>query len=228
MRVFSTVSSCSFCLISINGESVFFCPFFHREVEVSVYFDLNRLVQVLFFAGVVYAGVSDWKYYRIPNKVIGFEAILGLISLVIQSGFITAEVSEAEKIQWFLGAAAAYIVRAVLVLAPGLFLSHFGLVGAGDMKLAAVFAAWFGPGKTTEILATGLLFGAILSLLKMLRDGSACYRFLYLSAYIRQVFNCKKMEKYYIPSRDGTGCVIPLGACFCAGAVLVLVRYGGF
>lgn len=179
-------------------------------------------------AGIVYAGVSDWKCYRIPNKVIGFETILGIISLVVQSSFIVAEISEVERIQWFLGAAAAYVVRAVLVLVPGVFLSHFGLVGAGDMKLAAVCAAWFGLGKTTEILVTGLLLGAILSFFKMLRDNSACYRFLYLSAYIRQVFNCKKMEKYYIPSRDGTGCVIPLGACFCAGAVLILVRYGGF
>ena len=30
-------------------------------------------------------------------------------------------------------------------------------------------------------------------------------------------------EKYYVLSRDGTGCVIPLGACFCAGAILILV-----
>ncbi len=201
--------------------------FFHREVEISVYFDPNRLVQVMFLTGVIYAGVSDWKYYRIPNKVIGFEAILGLISLIIQSRFMAAGISEAEKIQWFLAAAAAYMVRAVLVLIPGIFLSHFGLVGAGDMKLAAVFAAWFGPGKTIGILAEGLLLGAILSFFKMLQNGSACYRFLYLSAYIRQVFNCKKMEKYYIPSRDGTECVIPLGTCFCAGAVLALVRYGG-
>ena len=228
MCVFSTVSSCSLFSISINGKSVFFCPFFHGEVEVSVYFDPNNLVQIMFWAGVVYAGISDWKYYRLPNKVIGFECILGLISLAIQSRFLAAEVSETERLQWFLAAAAMYIVRAVLVLILGIFLSHFGLIGAGDMKLAAVFAAWFGPGKTIEILATGLLLGAILSLLKMLRDGSACYRFFYLSAYIRQVFNCKKMEKYYVPARDGTGCVIPLGACFCAGAILVTLLGGGF
>ena len=203
-------------------------PFLVWEVDVSVYFNSNRLVQVLFGAGVVCAGISDWKYYRIPNKVISFEAILGLISLVIQSGFMVAEASEAERIQWFLAAAAMYIVRAVLVLIPGIFLSHFGLVGAGDIKLGAVFAAWFGLEKTGEILIWGLLMGAILSLLKMLRHGSACYRFLYLSAYIRHMFSCKKMEKYYVPARDGTGCVIPLGACFCAGAILVLLGSGGF
>lgn len=134
----------------------------------------------------------------------------------------------ADKKQWILAVSAAYVFRAVLVLIPGIFLSHFGLVGAGDMKLAAVLSAWFGLVKTGEILILGLLMGAILSLLKMLREGSTCDRFLYLSAYIRQVFNCKKMEKYYIPARDGTGCVIPLGACFCVGAFLVIFGNGGF
>ena len=106
---------------------------------------------------------------------------------------------------------------------PGIVLSHFGLVGAGDMKLMAVFAVWLGLEKTGKVFIAGLLLGAVLSLLKMLQDGSAWERFLYLSAYIRQVFNDKKVEKYYVLSRDGTGCVIPLGACFCAGAILILV-----
>ena len=79
------------------------------------------------------------------------------------------------------------------------------------------------PEKTGKVFIAGLLLGAVLSLLKMLQDGSAWERFLYLSAYIRQVFNDKKVEKYYVLSRDGTGCVIPLGACFCAGAILILV-----
>ena len=99
----------------------------------------------------------------------------------------------------------------------------FWTVGAGDMKLMAVFAVWLGLEKTGKVFIAGLLLGAVLSLLKMLQDGSAWERFLYLSAYIRQVFNDKKVEKYYVLSRDGTGCVIPLGACFCAGAILILV-----
>ncbi len=193
-------------------------------MEISVYFNSNSFVRFLFLTGLTFVGISDWKYYRIPNKVIGLEMILGFISLMVQAGFMAA----ADKKQWLLAVSAAYVFRAVLVLIPGIFLSHFGLVGAGDMKLAAVLSAWFGLVKTGKILILGLLMGAILSLLKMLREGSTCDRFLYLSAYIRQVFNCKKMEKYYIPARDGTGCVIPLGACFCVGAFLVIFGNGGF
>ena len=59
---------------------------------------------------------------------------------------------------------------------------------------------------------------------KMLRYGSAFQRFLYLSAYIRQILSNKKIEKYYDPVRDGTECVIPLGTCFCMATVLVFLE----
>ena len=94
--------------------------------------------------------------------------------------------------------------------------------GSGSLCIPGSFAVDTGHRSFTFFIA-GLLLGAVLSLLKMLQDGSAWERFLYLSAYIRQVFNDKKVEKYYVLSRDGTGCVIPLGACFCAGAILILV-----
>ena len=180
------------------------------EVKISVYFYSNDLLRILFLTGLAVAGVSDWKYYRIPNWVIVWEMALGCISLFFQAGRGKIGIWNVQWL-WFL------------LLIPGIVLSHFGLVGAGDMKLMAVFAVWLGLEKTGKVFIAGLLLGAVLSLLKMLQDGSAWERFLYLSAYIRQVFNDKKVEKYYVLSRDGTGCVIPLGACFCAGAILILV-----
>ena len=53
---------------------------------------------------------------------------------------------------WFLVAVAACVFRAVLLLIPGIVLSHFGLVGAGDMKLMAVFAVWLGLKKRERSL----------------------------------------------------------------------------
>ena len=128
---------------------------------------------------------------------------MGCISLFFQAGRGKIGIWNVQWL-WFLVAVAACVFRAVLLLIPGIVLSHFGLVGAGDMKLMAVFAVWLGLEKTGKVFI-------------------AWERFLYLSAYIRQVFNDKKVEKYYVLSRDGTGCVIPLGACFCAGAILILV-----
>ncbi len=194
---------------------------FAWEVEISVYFYSNDLLRILFLTGVAVAAVSDWKYYWIPNQVIGWEMILGCISLFVQAESMVTGSWKAQWL-WFLTAVTICIFRAVLLLIPGIALSHFGLVGAGDIKLLAVFAVWFGLEKTGKIFIAGLFLGAVLSLLKMLRDGSICERFLYLSDYIRQMLNSKKMEKYYVLSRDGTRCVIPLGACFCACVMSVL------
>ena len=205
-----------------DEKTVFLHLLWGGEVKISAYFYSNDLLRILFLTGLAVAGVSDWKYYRIPNWVIVWEMALGCISLFFQAVRGKIGIWNVQWL-WFLVAVAACVFRAVLLLIPGIVLSHFGLVGAGDMKLMAVFAVWLGLEKTGKVFIAGLLLGAVLSLLKMLQDGSAWERFLYLSAYIRQVFNDKKVEKYYVLSRDGTGCVIPLGACFCAGDILILV-----
>ena len=88
----------------------------------------------------------------------------------------------------------------------------------------ALLAAWLGFSETIKILCVGFILGAVWSLQKMLRYGSAFQRFLYLSAYIRQILSNKKIEKYYDPVRDGTECVIPLGTCFCMATVLVFLE----
>ena len=67
-------------------------------MEISVYFNSNSVVRFLFLTGLTFVGISDWKYYRIPNKVIGLEMILGFISLMVQAGFMAA----ADKKQWIL------------------------------------------------------------------------------------------------------------------------------
>lgn len=84
--------------------------------------------------------------------------------------------------------------------------------------MAALFTAWLGVQDGLKALTIGFMLGAVLALLKMLRQGSMVKRFLYLSAYIRHSFQSRMMEIYYDPSRDGREAVIPLGACFFVGA----------
>ena len=136
------------------------------------------------------AAWSDWKYYRIPNRLIIFGIVSGIMSLVFQA----ADLEAGSKIPWLLLALSGFLVRGVAVLVLGIFLHSLGILGA----------VW--------------------SLQKMLRYGSAFQRFLYLSAYIRQILSNKKIEKYYDPVRDGTECVIPLGTCFCMATVLVFLE----
>lgn len=150
------------------------------------------------------AAWSDWKYYRIPNRLIIFGIVSGIMSLVFQA----ADLEAGSKIPWLLLALSGFLVRGVAVLVLGIFLHSLGMIGAADLKLVALLAAWLGFSET----------------IKMLRYGSAFQRFLYLSAYIRQILSNKKIEKYYDPVRDGTECVIPLGTCFCMATVLVFLE----
>ena len=166
------------------------------------------------------AAWSDWKYYRIPNRLIIFGIVSGIMSLVFQA----ADLEAGSKIPWLLLALSGFLVRGVAVLVLGIFLHSLGMIGAADLKLVALLAAWLGFSETIKILCVGFILGAVWSLQKMLRYGSAFQRFLYLSAYIRQILSNKKIEKYYDPVPDGTECVIPLGTCFCMATVLVFLE----
>lgn len=193
-----------------------------KEVEISVYFASGSLFRLAFLGILVLAAWSDWRRYRIPNKIVVFGVMIGILSICFQGVFVET----GQRTRWLLKNESFYLLRILLVLAAGYPLFKAGMTGAGDIKLAALLAGWLGLKQTVMVLCTGLFLGAVLSLFKMLREGSTIQRFLYLSAYIRQTLSCKKMEKYYIPDRDGTGCVIPLGACFCAGALVIILGMG--
>lgn len=90
----------------------------------------------------------------------------------------------------------------------------------------AVIAAAMGGRRGAVAIGVGLCLGAVLALVRMLRYGSTCQRFLYLFAYIRDVFQSKRPEPYYLLERDGTGCVIPLGACLWMGALITILWMG--
>ena len=139
-----------------DEKTVFLHLLWGGEVKISAYFYSNDLLRILFLTGLAVAGVSDWKYYRIPNWVIVWEMALGCISLFFQAVRGKIGIWNVQWL-WFLVAVAACVFRAVLLLIPGIVLSHFGLVGAGDMKLMAVFAVWLGLEKTGKVFIAAFL-----------------------------------------------------------------------
>ena len=195
------------------------CCKWMKEVETSVYFASGGLFRLAFLGVLASAAWSDWRKYRISNKMVFFGLILGIWAVFFQA----FSLETGHRIRWLLGNEGFYLLRVIMVIIAGYPLFQAGMTGAGDIKLAALLAGWLGFKQTVIILCTGLFLGAVLALFKMLREGSAFQRFLYLSAYIRKTISCKKLEKYYVPDRDGTKCVIPLGACFCAGALVVIL-----
>ena len=96
------------------------------------------------------AAWSDWTYYRIPNRLIIFGIVSGIMSLVFQA----ADLEAGSKIPWLLLALSGFLVRGVAVLVLGIFLHSLGMIGAADLKLVALLAAWLGclvPSKNVAI-----------------------------------------------------------------------------
>lgn len=123
-------------------------------------------------------------------------------------------------------ATVGFWMRLMLTGALGFPFFLLRMTGAGDVKLMAVIAAAMGGRRGAVAIGVGLCLGAVLALVRMLRYGSTCQRFLYLFAYIRDVFQSKRPEPYYLLERDGTGCVIPLGACLWMGALITILWMG--
>ncbi len=158
------------------------------------------------------AAAGDIREYRISNRYLGLVLIAGIGGALAFGGD-----NAADRMLHLAG----FMIRLFIVVILGFPIYRRGMIGAGDVKVAALLAAWLGIRDGLEALVTGFMLGAVLALIKMLHQGSIVKRFLYLSAYIRRSFQSRMTEVYYDPSRDGKEAVIPLGACFFAGAVAV-------
>lgn len=157
------------------------------EVRNSVYGSLSYLSQSVFWGTLLLAAWSDWKYYRIPNRLIIFGIVSGIMSLVFQA----ADLEAGSKIPWLLLALSGFLVRGVAVLVWGYFTQpgHDRSRRSEACGASCSLAGLFGNNKNfmCRIYLRGCLVPS-----KMLRYGSAFQRFLYLSAYIRQILSNKK------------------------------------
>lgn len=109
------------------------------------------------------AAAGDIREYRISNRYLGFALIAGI------SGALTwGEGSMAERSLF----AAGFMIRLITVVILGFPIYRRGMIGAGDVKMAALFTAWLGVQDGLKALTIGFMLGAVLALLKMLRQGS--------------------------------------------------------
>ena len=189
------------------------------------------------YAMMAYCALMDIRYYRIPNRALAAVAAAGLaVSAGAAEGIIGNIGLWAAGMGFWMPdtgfwaaaaeGAAVFIMRLVLAAAAGFPFFLLRMVGAGDIKFMALVAGCFGLERGFWSVVIGLCLGAVLALGKMLREGSVCQRFLYLTAYIRRLIQRKEIEAYYCPERDGYKCVIPLGACFFAGALMTALWKG--
>lgn len=169
-------------------------------------------MQGIWFFVIYLAACAVWdgRTRRIPNGL----AVLGLAAGLMAAGG-----------QGVVGIAAA-AGRGMAAVAVGLLLYRFRVIGAGDVKMAAVIVVWLGFAVGGAGILAGLCLGALWSLGRLLRRGILGKRFGYLSDYVKRFLATGQAPAYYDRERDGDEAVIPLGVCLAAGTGVVMMFLG--
>lgn len=109
-----------------------------------------------FTTTLIVAAIGDLRTRRIPNKLVAVLAVAGIAYTVWRSPVLAGLVQAGEGL---LAGLACWLPFYVL-----------GWLGAGDVKLYAAAGAWLGPARAAEGALVGALFGAVLSLIWMMKS----------------------------------------------------------
>lgn len=185
----------------------------------------------LFLTPVLAAGAAaDLKFRKGPNGMIWFGTVTGLGILTMErlsgdggaAGAVFTGHAGLGIWQW-LSMCGGYVLRLGLVCALGFPLFLFRMMGAGDVKLMAVIAAWLGWHDGVVAIGYGFFIGAIWALFKMCLSGIFWQRISYFIAYFRRLFLTKEKTPYYLANRDGDEVVLPFAVCLFCGFLLFLM-----
>ena len=128
-----------------------------------------QMTLLLFMAA---AAVKDYRSYWVPNELILAGALNGYILRFWADG--SGGVID--------GAAGMVLI---FILCAGFFV--LSMFGAGDLKLMMAMAVYMGPVKSVRILIVSLVFGAVISLLKMWKYDICRERVRYLLHYAQNL-----------------------------------------
>lgn len=130
----------------------------------------------------------DYRKRKIPNVLIYSMLPVGIIDSILARGI------------WGMP---GFLLRAVCVMAIFYPLFKIGVLGAGDVKLFGICAGFLSFPKFLFFLFFSLLFAAILSLLKMVKEQNALERMNYFCQYVWAVTCSGKFFLYGEDESDG-------------------------
>ena len=133
------------------------------------------------------ASFLDCRKAKIPNWLI-------LIGLVLAVGITVWEVSPDHP---FYIALLWLAVRISLTTVILFLFFKIGVLGAGDVKLCAVCAAFLKTGDCVPVFVTGLIVAAVVGLCKLLFLGNAKERIYYLFSYSVDVVQFGVWKPYW-------------------------------
>ena len=188
------------------------------------------LLLLLFTGG---CALWDLKKRRISN---GMILAGGLLFLLIRSGLGMKIGYTAGWSRWLPGTGAAlmsgicemcgYLVRIGILLCVLFPLYLFRMIGAGDIKMAAVLFGAAGVQQGGRILLCGLMAAGAWSVVLLVWRGIARQRLTYLVFYLSRSALGGSGEPYYLEARDGKEASFCLAPCLFLGVIgAELIRY---
>lgn len=164
-------------------------------------------MEYLFFVVCLTAAVTDFLWSRIPNIWLG-------------SWFLTGLLLTGQEIQPVLPAV-AYLFRAAAVYLLLYPFWKLRMLGAGDVKLCSIMAAFLGVQAFAGCVFNSLLVGSILSFFYLVFTKSFWQRLLIFLAWFRQCISCNRWLPYRkAEDMEGT---IPFAPVLLAGYLLWLL-----
>ena len=149
----------------------------------------------IFISMCFVAAYNDFKFFKLPNKL-----ILIIIILFFPIGLIS----------YGLETVLFHVLTASVVLAISFVMFAFKLFGAGDAKFLTAVALWAGPSQIVLLL---LVMGVLGGLLALLHTAKVRYSFMYVFGLMKN----KKLEDLAERSE------IPYGIAISAGAIVVSI-----
>jgi len=126
---------------------------------------------------------------------------------------------------WSIGL--SFLSPFLVVLTVGFILFHFGMMGAGDIKLMALVAGGLGCSRGLYCIGLAWLIGAGISLIKLINSKTLFFRFSYFFSYFRRLFQTKKLTPYYDQNRDGYGPTIRFSIPLATAYLLLFLSAAG-
>ncbi len=165
------------------------------------------LVLLLFTGGCAWC---DLKKRRIPNKLIvtgGLIFILMRFALGFEIGYASGwnEILPGIRAALISGMleVGGFFLRAVILICVMFPVYALRMMGAGDIKLAAVLLGGAGMESGLWIIFCGLAAAGLWSLFIMIYRRLVRQRIRYLLFYMWNFWVTKTVEPYYIEARDG-------------------------
>ena len=139
------------------------------------------VIIVVLFIFLMIAVYSDGRLGKIYNRHILAGIVLGIVFRYYESGP-----------PGILSGLCSMMIP-IILLFP---LFRIGTLGGGDIKLLAAAAVFLTPARTILFMGVAFLTGAILALLKMIKERNFVERFQYLMSYIHDVITTNQWKLY--------------------------------